>query len=224
VIEPASEAELLERARTLEGRTIAEIARSLGMRRPPRDPVRAKGGAGRVVELALGGAGDSEDGPDLPGLGVEIKTVPLDRAGHVRESTFVCRLDLDRFRLERERWETSRARRKLARVLFVPVEWLRGGDVGARRVGTARLFSPGPVEEALLRGDFEEIVGRMTTRGVLEVDAFVGRALQVRPKAPSSSVLVETISPEGEAVPSVPRGFYLRARFVEGILWGAPAP
>lgn len=213
---PRTEAELLRRARALCGHSAGELAHALGTPLPRRS-LNAKGSLGELVERALGATAGNRDLPDFPELGVELKTVPMDPAGRVRESTFVCAIDLQRI-VGRE-WESSRVRRKLGRVLWLPVEVATGRDPAARRLGRALLWSPSAEEEALLRGDWTELVGRIALGGIEEITAHLGQALQIRPKARDASVRVEGQGPDGEVLPVVPRGFYLRARFTEALLW-----
>jgi DNA mismatch repair protein MutH len=213
---PGSEEELLRRAAALTGLTAGELARRLG-RRLPGDTVRAKGSIGALLEQALGATAGSRDQPDFPGLGVELKTVPLDAAGRVRESTFVCALDLSR--VDREEWAGSRVWRKLRRVLWMPVEAAGVGPPAARHLGRPLLWSPSAEEQAVLRADWMELTGRLAVGGVEELSAHLGQALQLRPKARDGSVRVEVPGPEGEPLPAVPMGFYLRARFTERVLW-----
>ena len=212
---PLTEDELMIRARALDGLAAGELARHVGFPLGS-DPLRSKGHIGELVERALGATAGNQDQPDFPALGVELKTVPLDEAGRVRESTFVCSIDLRA--LEREEWGTSRARRKLSCVLWVPVESSRA-PLADRRLGTPRLWRPTPPQEATLRADWHELVGRITSGGIDEVSAHLGEALQIRPKAPSGSSRVEAHGPDGEVLDVVPRGFYLRARFTEMVLW-----
>ena len=62
--------------------------------------------------------------------------------------------------------------------------------------------------EALLRKDLS----------IEELTAHRGRWLQVRPKARDGSVRTIAWGSEGEAIATVPRGFYLRARFTAALL------
>jgi DNA mismatch repair protein MutH len=48
--------------------------------------------------------------------------------------------------------------------------------------------------------------------------ARTGRWLQARPKAAHGRTRTRAYGPEGEPIESLPRGFYLRARFTEAIL------
>ncbi len=213
---PTTEAELLARARDLCGLTAGDLARRMGVALNT-DPVRAKGKVGELMELALGATAGNLDQPDFPGLGVELKTVSMDGLGRVRESTFVCTLDLEQ--VEREEWGESRVWRKLRRVLWFPVEAAPGEAPGTRRLGRALLWSPTPAQEAGLRADWEALTGAIAVGGIEEISAHMGEALQIRPKAANSSVKVDVITPEGILIPTVPCGFYLRARFTAEVLW-----
>lgn len=209
--------ELLARARALDGLALGELAARLGEPPLPDDARRCKGRAGELIERALGASAGSLDEPDFPELGVELKSVPLDALGRVRESTFVCSIDLEA--AEEEEWERSRAWRKLACVLFVPVQASGRLHPAARRLGTSRLWRPSPEEERLLREDWLALTGRIALGGIDEVDARLGEALQIRPKARRGSDRTSARGPAGEHLPTVPRGFYLRARFTERVLW-----
>lgn len=205
---PRSVAELFERALALEGRTLSDLAAAAGYALGPLG-ARGKGKIGTLVERALGATGGSAARVDFPALGVELKTVPVDAAGRPRESTHVCAVRL--MDADRAEWETSWVRRKLLRVLFVPV-------IEARDVGRAVLFEPTAEDDAALKADFDEIVGAIGAGGIEGLTARVGEHLQLRPKAAHGAVRTASIGPDGAVVETVPRGFYLRPRFVERIL------
>lgn len=213
---PLSQEELLLRARALDGQTIGALAQRLGVT-IAADPRRTKGKIGELIERALGAVAGNLDLPDFPHLGVELKTIPVDRLGRVRESTYVCAIDLER--LVREEWASSRARRKLACVLWMPVEAAAGLPLPERHVGTPCLWRPSHDEEALLAADWTALAGLIATGGVEELSAHLGEALQIRPKAADASVRTQAPGPDGEPLPTVPLGFYLRARFTEALLW-----
>ncbi len=218
---PASEQELLARAEALAGRSAGELAALWG-RELPQDPRRAKGKLGELLELCLGATAGNQDLPDFPDLGVELKTVPVSRSGRVRESTFVCAVDLGR--VHREEWQTSRVWRKLRRVLWVPLLVEGPGPPAARRLGNPLLWSPDPEQEAQLRADWMDLVGRICVGGIEEISAHLGQALQLRPKARDASVRAECAGPEGEVLRAGPLGFYLRARYTEALLWRGLGP
>lgn len=215
VVPPHTEEELLARARALAGLSVGALASRLDQALRA-DVLRTKGRVGELVEAALGATAGTLDEPDFPDLGVELKTIPVDNTGRVRESTHVCYLSLDD--VEEEEWEDSRVWRKLRRVLWMPVEASPAGPLAERRLGHPVLWSPDAGQLALIRGDWMDLMGRIAVGGIEEITAHMGQVLQIRPKARDSSVTTEVLGPEGEVLTTVPRGFYLRARFTEGIL------
>ncbi len=213
---PRHEAELMVRAEALRGHTLGELAAALGRSDEEAPMLRRKGRAGDLVERALGASAGSAAEPDFPSLGIELKTIPVDGEGRVRESTFVCTIALGR--IADDTWATSWVRRKLSCVLWVPVEADDGRPLGARRIGRALLWRPTAEEEAELRADFDEIVGRIGVGAVGDLTAHVGRHLQVRPKAAHGRARTAATGPDGEPLDVTPRGFYLRPSFTTAVL------
>lgn len=211
---PRSESELVARARALAGHDLGAIAEALGVR-ISGDGTRTKGKWGTLLERALGATAASRSEPDFPHLGVELKTVPVRADGRPIESTYVCVLDV--LTAEDASWDASWAKRKLARVLFVPI-LAENPDWQRRPVGFPVLWSPTEAQEAALRADFDEIMGAFGAGRIEEVTAHWGRYLQVRPKARTGEKTLRASTNEGELVATVPKGFYLRAKFVGGLL------
>ncbi len=212
---PASEAELVERARALAGMSLAELAARFGAP-VPADLRRAKGFVGGLVERALGATAGSRALPDFPELAIELKTLPVDRAGAPVESTFVCTIPLTE--IGSVEWADSRVRRKLAHVLWVPVEGERAIPVGERRLGQALLYRLASEDEAVLRADWEELAGYIGRGHVEALTGHLGRFLQIRPKAAHSRARRVGIDAEGVPFAALPKGFYLRPAFTRALL------
>lgn len=212
---PQSEAALLARAEGLAGERLGQIAERLGRAVPP-DLKGHKGWVGNLLEGALGASAGSKAAPDFEALGVELKTLPVDQQGQPYESTFVCSIPLRE--IGEVEWEQSRVCRKLARVLWVPVEGDRRLAPFERRVGTPLLWSPGVDELAALRFDWEELAGVIGSGGVESLTGHLGQFLQVRPKARHSGIRGRGLDADGAPLAALPRGFYLRTRFTAAIL------
>ena len=212
---PRSEAELETRALALAGLRLAEVANRFGVRLPP-DTKRHKGAIGTLLERALGASAGTAAEPDFPELGVELKTIPVRRDGRPAESTFVCVVPLDR--IAEVEWDESTVRKKLARVLFVPIESDGALPLAQRRVGTPIFWSPNELEDRELRADWDELAGLLGAGHVEDVTGHLGRALQVRPKAPGSWSRRRAPARDGAWLATIPRGFYLRATFTERIV------
>ncbi len=214
-MEPRSELELLDRARALAGRTLGALARAHGQE-PPPDLRRAKGFAGQLLERALGARAASRAQPDFAALGVELKTLPVDRSGKPCESTFVCTIALAS--IADVEWPDSLVKKKLARVLWIPIDGDRKLAPAERRIGEPLLWSPDPEEEAALRFDYEELAGTIGRGDVEAVTGHLGRYLQVRPKARDSRARRRGTDVDGASFATLPRGFYLRACFTARLL------
>jgi DNA mismatch repair protein MutH len=153
---------------------------------------------------------------DFEALGVELKTLPVTARMRPRESTFVCYVPL--VQLTEIPWEQSRVAKKLARVLFLPVESGETLRFGERRIGRAFLWSASDEQADILRSDYAELARRVGEGHVEALDARVGRALQLRPKAAHGRVRVRLTDGDGVPWRLQPRGFYLRASFTEQLL------
>ncbi len=209
---PNDEDMLRARAEALAGYTLREVAARFGWR-VPVDLRRHKGWIGNLVELALGATAGSRPVPDFPELGIELKTLPVQADGSPRESTFVCTARLGGLDVP---WEESWVRKKLSRVLWMPV--VGGGPPGERVLGGPFLWSPGPEAEALLRADWDELT-EIVGRG--ELDQLTGRrgkALQLRPKGATAADSSWMLDADGEWARVTDRAFYLRASFTRKLV------
>lgn len=212
---PHSEEELVRRARSLAGRRLEEVAARYGLRVPP-DQRRHKGFVGQLLETALGATAGNRAEPDFPGLGVELKTLPVSPDGSVRESTFVCTAPMDGT-LD-VTWEASWVRHKLARVLWLPIVSDSDTPLPERVIGGAILWSPSADEDAVLRADWVDLADRLALGELGAANASHGVALQLRPKAARASDEAWMLGEDGEWVRDNPRGFYLRTSFTQRVL------
>jgi DNA mismatch repair protein MutH len=215
VTAPRDEAELVERAATLAGLRLTELAARFDVPVPP-DLRRAKGFVGSLVERALGASAGSRALPDFPELGIELKTLPVDRTGAPVESTFVCTIPLTE--IGQVEWADSRVRRKLATVLWMPVEGEREIPVAERRIGQALLYRLTLEDEAVLRADWEELAGIIGRGHVEALTGHLGQFLQIRPKAAHSRARRLGFDADGAPFAALPRGFYLRPSFTRALL------
>ena len=209
---PGSVRELVDRAGALEGQTLDAVASLLG-RAGPATGLHAKGKTGELLERALGATGGAAARVDFPELGVELKTLPVGASGRPRETTFVCAVRVDE--ADTMEWDTSWVREKLRRVLFVPI-------LEDRRIGRAFLWEPTADEDAVLRADFDDIMGLIGVGRIEDVSARLGTYLQLRPKARDGTPRALAFGRQGERIRTVPRGFYLRTSFTARLLDLAP--
>jgi len=212
---PTSEAELQQRLAAIAGQRVIDLAQQLDV--PVPDDLRHhKGWLGELVELALGCDAASLSEPDFMQLGIELKTLPLNSKGQVQESTYVCVVPLQN--THQQQWQTSCVYKKLRKVVWLPVEADAAIPLAERSIGMGLLWTADEATLAALQRDWEELMTYITLGQFDALTAQHGDILQIRPKAANAKVLVDAVGPEGEAIRTLPRGFYLRTSFTRQIL------
>lgn len=212
---PDDEQSLLNKAKNLAGYTMAELAYHAGIA-IPHDLRRAKGWVGQLLEYCLGANAGSKAEQDFAHLGIELKTIPINRYGEPLETTFVCVAPLTGN--SGVTWLSSHVRNKLSRVLWIPIEGERQIPLAKRRVASPLLWSPNSIEEQLLKKDWEELMDMIVLGQVENITAHHGQVLQIRPKAANNKALTAGIGKYGQPIMTLPRGFYLKKNFTAPIL------
>lgn|SRR5690554_3260991 len=220
---PQSEAELEERARSIAGLTVRELAARFDLPLP-ESSTRGKGFAGTLAELALGASAGNRSEPDFVELGVELKTIPLDQRGRPLETTFVTTVPLHQI-LELE-FKQSPLYHKLRRVFFLPIEG--EAPLPERRFGLGFFYSPSEEELAIIRRDWELFGELIATQEMESIDGTLGEIVQIRPKGRDASDRVLGPLQEGSAegargeegglAYARPLGFYLRTSHTRAIV------
>lgn len=177
---------------------------------------REKGWIGLLLERALGASAGSRPEPDFPHLGIELKSLPIDRYGKPLETTFVSVAPLTG--LTGVTWQTSYVRKKLSRVLWVPVVSEKSMAVSDRIVGTPFIWSPSPEEDQLLAIDWQELTDMIVLGQVENINGKHGQVMQLRPKAANSQARTKAFDKNGKPFMALPRGFYLKVAFTQHLL------
>ena len=213
---PMSTAELIVRAEALAGSSIGKLAAALGTT-IPKGRRSTKGFIGQLLEKALGADPEALDAPDFPGLGVELKSIPVADDTLLRpvESTFLSSISMAY--ADRATWESSRLRHKVSSVLWIPVEGKWKGDIAERVILKPRLWRASDAEVAALKADWMDLMGAIGAGNAAQLSGRDGKYIQVRPKAANSSVRVAAPS-EHSVDMQHPLGFYMRASATRGIL------
>lgn len=205
----------MAKARWIAGFTLGEIAAMLHIP-VPKDLKRDKGWVGTLLETALGAKAGSKPEQDFAHLGIELKTIPINRLGVPLETTFVCLAPLtDNHGVN---WENSHFRQKLQKVLWIPILGEREIPPAERLIGQPVLWSPSKEEEKQLRADWEELMELIIFGKYSEINATLGEVVQLRPKGQNSRARTNAINHLGEPIQTLPLGFYLRKSFTANIL------
>lgn len=215
---PDSIEELMHRANEMAGINLGNIASQHNIS-VPENLKRDKGWIGQLIEMELGAMAGSKPQQDFLHLGIELKTIPIDRNGKPIETTYVTVAPLTN--IQGLTWEESVVHHKLQRVLWIPVQGDRNIPIGERKIGSPVLWQPNTEQFSQLKQDWEEIMELIAIGKVEKVTARHGEVLQLRPKAANSHTLTESISEDGSIKMSNPRGFYLKINFTHQILTNA---
>ncbi len=212
---PRSEQELLNRARQLAGLTLYDLADKFNQP-VPKDTRHAKGWIGQLVESTLGATASSLAEPDFQLIGIELKTLPLTASGKPKESTYVCTVPLTN--LHEQEWTTCWLKRKLQRVLWLPLQADNRIPLAERQIGNAIIWSPSDAEISQLQQDWEELMELVCLGRLEQITSHMGHYLQIRPKGANAKSLTTTLDEEGRSIKTLPRGFYLRPEFTQRII------
>ena len=212
---PENQEELMRRAKQMAGRTLQEISALVG-KSLPSSLKHNKGAVGQLIEEVLGATSHSKPAPDFEHLGVELKTIPVNQRGKPKESTHICMVALNQQQIEL--WENSLVRKKLAKVLWVPVLSDPNLPLSKRIVGSPKIWTPTQKQETAIRIDWEEHMELIITGQINRLDSRMGVVLQVRPKALNARQLTTSHDEEGLKITTLPRGFYLRSNFTGTLL------
>lgn len=210
-----NEKELLLRSLQIEGLTFNQLVSSLQLQIPQNINQR-KGFIGQAIEIILGTTAKNNAEPDFQELGIELKTIPINKQGKPQESTFITTIPL--LHIHKQKWEDSNCYKKLKKVLWIPVEGDKSISFGKRRIGRAILWNMPEEDEIILKKDWDLLTNLIVLGKLNEINGTLGEYLQIRPKGQNSRSLCYGYNEEGRKVKTLPRAFYLRSKFTAKIL------
>lgn len=212
---PKTIEELELRIELMAGLHLGEIADELGVL-VPEDLRVEKGWAGQLIEAYLGATAGNLPEPDFQHLGIELKTLPIDRTGKPLETTFVSVAPLSGDITSD--WQASSVYKKLKHVLWVPIIAEKDIAIPNRQIASPFLWQMDDEFEALLSRDWKELTDLIVFGHHDKINATHGHWLQLRPKAADSSVRTDAFDQQGNPVKAPPKGFYLRTDFTKQLL------
>jgi len=212
---PPTKQALLQYCEDIAGYSLAELADMANIPMP-KDLRKNKGWVGQLIEWHLGATAGSKPEQDFKHLGIELKTIPIDRYGKVLETTFVCSTPI--LHTTHLTWENSNIRNKLSEVLWLPVQGERDVPLAERIVGNGFLWTASAQQTQLMQQDWNELMEKIALGQIEQISARDGQVLQLRPKAANGSVVTDAYGEDGELIKVHPRGFYLKKVFTQDII------
>lgn len=188
------------------GQRMCEIAQIKGFALKNR-----KGDIGQIVEQLFGVKPSSYAGPDLPELGIEIKTLPVNLCGAVIENTYVNKISLP---FRETDFEHSCLWQKIKKIIFVPVIGDKQDKLENRRLGQPFIWEASGGEFRQLKQDWLDLTQYLRLGMWTLINSKLGEILHIRPKAAHGRDL-STFDALGQEHCILPMGFYLRKSFTQ---------
>lgn len=173
-----------------------------------------KGQIGQLVEQLLGVQSNSFAGPDLPELGVEIKTLPLNFKKNVLEHTHIGKISLP---FKETSFHNSSLWLKMRQILFVPIIAKPKSSMSEKILAQPFLWKANCEEQKQIEQDWLELSSFLRCGQFTEIDSKIGEILHIRPKASHGKDLT-FIQQEKNSYHVLPLGFYLRKSFTQHLI------
>lgn len=171
-----------------------------------------KGSAGQIIEKLIGVKPNARPEPDIPSLGLEIKTLPISSSGQVKENTFLMSIQLP---LSSGSFKRSTLFHKIRHILFVPI--IRAHSYASLEdwIGKAFLYDleRDLVSFKTMEQDWDMLTNLLTEEEYHFIDADLGELLHIRPKARNAQHLQRV-----GAMAINPLGWYLRKKHTQQLI------
>ena len=201
--------QLLDKLHSYTGHTVLSIAKMENI--PFKED---KGQIGQLVEQLMGVKSNSYAGPDLPEMGVEIKTLPLNSQGKVQEHTHIGKISLP---FKETSFEHSSLWLKIQKILFVPIIAQRNNIMSEKILGQPFLWEAGQEIKEQLKKDWLELSSFLRLGHFDEINSQIGEYLHIRPKASHGKDFI-FFQQENNTYHILPIGFYLRKSFTQQLI------
>lgn len=209
-----NEKKLISYAMSIYGYTIYDLARKFNFVIPKN--IENKGYIGQIIEKIFGVYVANQAVSDFYNLGIELKTIPINKERKSLESTFICATSF--IGINGVIWETSYLYYKLKRILWIPIKINNAKSLKEYIIDLPFLWSPNFKEEKIIKQDWEDIMYFITFGKIEKLNSKYGEILQVKKKSNNKSSLTQGIGEYGQKIFISPRSFYLRKNFTNKLI------
>jgi DNA mismatch repair protein MutH len=220
--DPFDERQVVARAKELVNHTIIDILRMSEAQAREHLDLRNKGQIGNIIqEFWFGVAANSSSDPDFAEIGMELKIIPLEqrkRGLTVKERTKICAINY--FRLIEEDWNSSHAKRKLEKVLFIYVHFNEKDGLFSKVVNVDVWVLKDIVEQGIIREDWQGVKAKVEQGLAHEISESQSKILAA--SRTGSGGLDENGKPKDEvpqprnpAIPALKRAFSLKQSYTK---------
>jgi len=196
-----------QRLNIYQGRTLGELHYNLYKSYPK---TLTKGWAGRLIEDLLGVTNYNTAAPDLPDIGLEIKTLPLSPLLKVKEHTFISSISLP---FLEGTFPRSRLHHKIQAILWVPIIRTQIKMSINDYIGKAFVVQIDRTTFECLEQDWNSLTALLRQEEYSLISSHLGDILHIRPKAQNAAHRVHIA---GQSIN--PMGFYFRKTYTQELI------
>ena len=184
------------------------------------DAAHNKGWSGQLVHRLITGRSGPEPEPDIVGLGLEVKSIPIGKGARVLEPTKIGALNYANLAVTE--WPDSAPYHKLRSVLFVPIVKMNEKMPDEWYIRRPFLWLPSEKVLSELRSDYDSVRELVLARRFDDISSAKppkgqGLALHAKPNAKNSRVRA-TYRIDGRDYDLKPKAWMLRQSFTQPIV------
>ncbi|WP_168892811.1 MutH/Sau3AI family endonuclease [Enterobacteriaceae endosymbiont of Plateumaris pusilla] len=208
-----SEKILLLRASLITGHYLINIAKWLNYN-IPINLNKDKGWIGKLIELyLLGNKQKNTFNQDIPQIGIEIKTIPIDEKGNTINDTFICSFPLINKKVFI--WNKSKLYKKLSKILWIPIiTKSKNTPLSMRVIGKPIIWKPSKKDYKKLYNDWIGLITLFISGNIENINYYNGTILVVKTKSKKNK-LIKTINKDNNIILTKSRAFYLKKNFTK---------
>lgn len=176
-----------------------------------------KGWIGKFLEKFLGSTSNNKREKDFPTIGIELKTVPINRQGKTLQDSFICMVHP--IKGNNVTWEKSYIKYKLQKILWIPVQSDNNIPIMKRKICCPFLWSPNILENKILKNDWEEIMEKIFLGKIKNITLQKTMILKILSKGVNKISKTCAINEYGKKIKITPLAFYFKKKFTTELIY-----
>ncbi|WMY97698.1 MAG: MutH/Sau3AI family endonuclease [Arsenophonus sp.] len=206
---------LLSKINQIIGLSLGDLAKRLKI--PiPYNLKKKKGWIGQLFDNFFGVNLIHQSNIDFPHLGIELKTIPINRYGKPSQNTFVCSLSY--INSNNFNWFQSYIRYKLSHVLWILIEEDKKIPLKERKIINSFLWKPSKKEENCIQKDWEILMDIIVFGRLEQLNSYYSKILEIKVKSFYKKNQTMSINQNGFIFKNSPIAFYLKKDFTKTII------
>ncbi|QJC35873.1 MutH/Sau3AI family endonuclease [Enterobacteriaceae endosymbiont of Donacia sparganii] len=207
---------LFLRAKLITGYSIIDIARWLNYK-IFNNFKQDKGIIGKLIEFYLiGKQNNNLSNQDIPYLGIEIKTITINKKNKIINDCFICSFPL--INKNTLLFYKKKLDNKISKILWIPIIIKNiNTPLPMRKIGKPFFWVPSVKEKIKLNYDWNNLIKLLIIGEIKNINSYNGYILLVKNKG-NKKQLTKTIDKTGKIISIIPRSLYFKKKFLNYLL------